>query len=102
MSDDATKVHLALNRLKLLEDYIRDGKPLDLHDFCLNMRLRLEHGVPGDTIACFASGNDDGVPSPMAKVADALRLKAEAERVAPGHHWVRLPDGTMTLRKDEP
>jgi hypothetical protein len=26
----------------------------DLTEFIANMKLRLEHGTPGDTIACFA------------------------------------------------
>lgn len=53
------KLELALNRLKALEDDIREGREVNLYDFCLNMRLRLEHGSPGDTIACFAIGGFD-------------------------------------------
>jgi hypothetical protein len=56
-------VAMALNRLKLLEDDIEAGVRIDeayLRDFCFNMRLRLEHGTPGETIACFAMGFGSG------------------------------------------
>lgn len=58
------KIRMALDRLALFErriDGASDSEDFalyfalcDVREFIANMRLRLEHGSPGDTIACFA------------------------------------------------
>jgi hypothetical protein len=50
------KIEMALDRLALFEQQAALKAPSKetLAEFIANMRLRLEHGSPGDTIACFA------------------------------------------------
>lgn len=54
---DRDKIKMALDRLALFE---REHKrtcyttSAEIAEFIANMRLRLEHGAPGDTVACFA------------------------------------------------
>lgn len=52
-TSDSDKIQMALSRLALFEQEAASGEA-DIGDFIINMRLRLEHGSPGDTIACFA------------------------------------------------
>lgn len=56
MTSERTKNTMALDRLALFEqEHSESGATAaDVQDFVANMKLRLEHGSPGDTIACFA------------------------------------------------
>jgi hypothetical protein len=59
IATDKDKIQMALNRLAVFEAGLDAGERFthdDLRDLVANIRLRLEHGSPGDTIACFARG----------------------------------------------